>query len=177
MEQASKSYQVYALIDPRDKTTRYVGISKDAHSRLAQHLNEVENRKKAWLFDLKQHGLQPDIEIFETVTSDQDVVSLALGREEYWIQSFLDAGALLTNVMANPQPKCAERLCIPEDEESLTAKEACEYLGVSRSTLERYTAEGRITKQQRGTKRTVFFKQSELDRLLEIYPDKEVSHG
>ena len=169
MEQASKSYQVYALIDPRDKTTRYIGISKEALVRLAQHMNEVENQKRAWLFDLKQQGLQPDIEILETVTSDQDVVSLALEREEYWIHNFLDAGAHLTNVrLGNPQARHAG---IREDEESLTAKEACEYLGISRSTLERYAAEGLVTKYQLGTKRAVFFKQSDLDRLLEIYPD------
>ncbi len=164
----NREYQVYALIDPRDKTIRYVGISKDAYVRLAQHLNEVENHKRAWLFDLKQQGLQPDIEILETVTSDQDVFSLALEREEYWIQSFLEAGARLTNVVGNPLARHAE---IQENEEGLTANEACEYLGISRSTLERYAAEGRLTKHQRGTKRTVFFKQSDLDRLLEIYPD------
>jgi hypothetical protein len=45
-------------------------ISKDARVRPSQHLNEVENRKRAWLFDLKQQGLQPYIEILETVTSD-----------------------------------------------------------------------------------------------------------
>lgn len=99
-----REYQIYALIDPRDRTIRYVGISKDARVRPAQHLNEVENRKRAWLFDLKQQGLQPDIEILETVTSDQDVISLALEREEYWIQRFLDAGARLTNTrLGNPQ--------------------------------------------------------------------------
>jgi len=57
-----------------------------------------EPMKRAWL-DLKQQGLQPDIEILETVTSDQDVISLALEREEHWIQRFLNAGARLTNVM------------------------------------------------------------------------------
>jgi len=131
-------------------------------------LNEVENGKRAWLFDLKQQGLQPDIEILETVTSDQDVIALALEREEYWIQRFLDAGARLTNVMGNPQARHAN---IQEDEEGLTAKEACEYLGISRGTLERYAAEELVTKYQRGTKRAVFFKQSDLDRLLGIYPD------
>ena len=35
----SREYQVYALIDPRDKTIRYVGISKDAYVRLAQLMN------------------------------------------------------------------------------------------------------------------------------------------
>ncbi|HYT28756.1 MAG TPA: GIY-YIG nuclease family protein [Ktedonobacteraceae bacterium] len=106
----NEPHQIYALIDPRDKTTRYVGISKDALVRLAQHMNEVENRKRAWLFDLKQQGLQPHIEILETVISDQDVVSLALEREEYWIQSFLDAGAPLTNVrLGNPQARHTRR--------------------------------------------------------------------
>ena len=37
----NREYQIYALIDPRDKTTRYVGISKDARVRLAQHMDEV----------------------------------------------------------------------------------------------------------------------------------------
>src|SRR5260370_13957843 len=100
------SYQIYALIDPRDQATRYVGISKDALARLAQHMNEIENPKRAWLFDLKRQGLQPNIEILETVTSDQDVISLALEREEYWMQSFLNAVARLTNMrLSNPQAR------------------------------------------------------------------------
>jgi excisionase family DNA binding protein len=170
-----REYQNYALIDPRDRTIRYVGISKDARVRPAQHLNEVENRNRAWLFDLKQQGFQPDIEILEIVTSDQDVISLALEREEYWIQRFLDAGARLTNIrLGNPQ---ARHTGIQENEGGLNAKEACEYLGISRSTLERYAAEGLVTKYQRGTKRTVFFKQTGLDRLLEIHPDDRRQQG
>lgn len=55
----------------------------------------------------------------------------------------------------------------------LTPQEACDYLGVSRSTLERYADAGRITKYRRGIKRGVFFKRSELDRLLEIRPDEK----
>ncbi len=54
----------------------------------------------------------------------------------------------------------------------LTPQEACEYLGVSRRTLERYVETGRITKYRRGIKRAVFFKRVELDRLLEIHPDE-----
>ena|SRR5689334_11780084 len=165
-----KSYQIYALIDPRDKTTRYVGISNDALARLAEHLYEIENPKRAWLFDLKQRGLQPGVEILETVTSDEDVISLALEREEYWMQRFLDAGARLTNTrFSNPQARHAG---LQENADGLTPHEACEYLGVSRSTLERYAETGRITKYRRGIKREVLFKRSELDRLLEIRPDE-----
>ena len=60
-----------------------------------------------------------------------------------------------------------------EDEQYLTPDEACKYLEVSRRTLERYVADGRITKYRRGVKRTVLFKRSELDRLLEIRPDSK----
>ena len=56
--------------------------------------------------------------------------------------------------------------------EYLTPQEACDYLGVSRSTLERYAETGRITKYRRGIKREVPFKRAELDRLLEIRPDE-----
>ena len=59
-----------------------------------------------------------------------------------------------------------------DDTEYLTPQEACDYLDVSRSTLERYADAGRITKYRRGVKRSVFFKRSELDRLLEIHPDE-----
>jgi excisionase family DNA binding protein len=56
--------------------------------------------------------------------------------------------------------------------EYLTPQEACDYLGVSHSTLERYAETGRITKYRRGIKREVLFKWAELDRLLEICPDE-----
>lgn len=59
-----------------------------------------------------------------------------------------------------------------DGKEFLTPQEACEYLGVSRSTLERYAETGRITKYRRGIRREVFFKKEELDRLLEIRPDE-----
>lgn len=62
-----------------------------------------------------------------------------------------------------------------DDAGYLNPQEACDYLGVSRSTLERYAEAGRITKYRRGVKRGVFFKKSELDRLLEIHPDEKDS--
>jgi len=59
------------------------------------------------------------------------------------------------------------------EDEYLTPQEACDYLDVSRSTLERYAEAGRITKYRRGVKRGVFFKKTELARLLEIRPDEK----
>ena len=51
----------------------------------------------------------------------------------------------------------------------LNPQDACKRLGVSRATLERYVNLGHIHKYRRGL-RTVLFKQSELDRFLEIRP-------
>jgi len=37
LRQAEKQFHIYALIDPRDDTTRYVGMSDDVEFRFYQH--------------------------------------------------------------------------------------------------------------------------------------------
>lgn len=192
----NEAYQVYALVDPRDKTIRYVGVSINAHIRLTQHMREAkyqgEKKKRAWLAELEQQGLQPILEILETV----DAGLFTTDREKYWIDTFLDAGAPLTNIARNPHARHSRRsnltiqdayvldessLTLQEeyisDENDLNPQEACDYLGVSRSTLERYADAGRVTKYRRGVKRGVFFKKSELNRMLEIHPDEKDDNG
>jgi predicted GIY-YIG superfamily endonuclease len=96
--------QVYVLVDPRDGTPRYVGISKDPRSRLAQHMNEVENEKRAWLAELKRMGLSPELEVLETVVEREgDVDAVAEERERYWISSLLRSGAPLANIFGIPR--------------------------------------------------------------------------
>ncbi|GAC1468041.1 MAG: hypothetical protein PVS3B3_30800 [Ktedonobacteraceae bacterium] len=51
-----------------------------------------------------------------------------------------------------------------EDEEYLTADEACSILGVTRRTLERYVSTGRIEKYRRGI-RNVVFKRVDVENL------------
>lgn len=46
--------------------------------------------------------------------------------------------------------------------------EACNYLGVSRDTLNRMTKDGRLRKYRQGFSRTVYYSQSELDELKMI---------
>lgn len=58
-----------------------------------------------------------------------------------------------------------------ENERYLTTKEAYEFLGVTRRTLERYAEQGRVTRYKRGITRNVYYKQSELERLLEYRPE------
>ncbi len=90
--------QIYALVDPRDGAVRYVGVSKKVQARLAQHLSEIQNSKRAWLSELKASGLSPEIKILETVEIEGDIDSSSLEREQYWINTLLQLGAPLTNI-------------------------------------------------------------------------------
>lgn len=47
-------------------------------------------------------------------------------------------------------------------------KEASDYTGLTRQTLDAYTERGKLVKYKQGLARRVFFKKSELDALLEI---------
>ena len=103
MGQSDEVRQVYVLIDPRDGMPRYVGISKDPRSRLAQHMNEVENDKRAWLAELKRMGLSPELEVLETVFElEGQVDTVAEARERYWISNLLRSGAPLANIYSVP---------------------------------------------------------------------------
>ena len=55
-----------------------------------------------------------------------------------------------------------------EDEMYLNTKEACKHLSVSRETLNNYVNGGRIARHKRGIGRTSYYKQVDLDKLLEI---------
>ena len=57
-----------------------------------------------------------------------------------------------------------------DDEEYLTADEACRVLGVTRRTLERYVSIGRIQKYRRGF-RNVVFKRVDVERLKQESED------
>lgn len=62
------------------------------------------------------------------------------------------------------------------DEEYITVQEAAELLGVKRRTVERYAEEGRLTRYRRGVRRQVFFNRKQVETLLEIRPEDELSH-
>ena len=62
------------------------------------------------------------------------------------------------------------------EEEYLTPEAASTYLGVSRRTLERYVRQGHIPRYKRGISRVVF-KRSDLDRFLEVRPDRGPDQG
>jgi excisionase family DNA binding protein len=59
----------------------------------------------------------------------------------------------------------------------LNTSEACQYLGVSRETLNNYVNAGRLHRYKRGIGRTAYYKRSDLDRFLEMRrEDAEDNH-
>ncbi len=96
----SSEVTIYALIDPRDGSTRYIGQTlKPLDRRLAEHLGSASSgaKKIAWLNELESLGLQPTISALESVTtSEADAVEARLMRE------YKDKGAPLTNMHTRP---------------------------------------------------------------------------
>jgi hypothetical protein len=89
-------FVIYALIDPRSTSVRYVGYSNDLTERLITHLrgNEVNRAKNAWILELRSLGLVPICRTLETVDSERQ----ARERERAWIDGFIAAGEILFNV-------------------------------------------------------------------------------
>lgn len=99
---------IYALIDPRDNTVRYIGMTKDVYFRLRQHVKDGSrlDNKRVWINKLEQLGLSPELEILETIEVEpdksEDIEVIAQRREKFWIQEFLKSGAALLNVSNVP---------------------------------------------------------------------------
>jgi excisionase family DNA binding protein len=94
-----RSYQIYALIDPRDKAIRYIGFSFDAQNRLYRHLRGKDNPyKRHWLESLREIGLVPILQVLETIDAGPDAYSTACEREQFWIDKMGRSGAPLLNI-------------------------------------------------------------------------------
>lgn len=64
-----QEYSVYQLVDPRDNTIRYVGLSSAVLNRCAEHVlsgGRVNKVKAQWIEELKQAGLLPILQVLET---------------------------------------------------------------------------------------------------------------
>lgn len=84
---------IYALIDPTDGTVGYVGKSKDIAQRYAQHVDGFgSDRKSAWIADLADQDLKPELKLLERCTAD-----LLDSREDYWLTFYLDSGEAIYN--------------------------------------------------------------------------------
>ncbi len=105
-KETDQVYQIYALVDPRDKAVRYVGMSKDAQARLSGHLmgNYGNMHEGRWIRKLHENGLRPILEILETINAGSNSYALACEREIYWIHKMTHSGHTLFNVSGNKYP-------------------------------------------------------------------------
>ena len=77
---------IYALIDPRDNTVRYVGVTEDVYAQFQQHINcaAANYAKNAWIHELRAANKMVIMETLEEVEDRER----ALEREGYWITHF-----------------------------------------------------------------------------------------
>lgn len=85
---------IYGLIDPRTDELRYIGKTNNIKQRLSKHLGEkqVNNHRVAWIKNLKNDNLIPDIFVIEEVKD-----SAWVEAERFWISYFKFIGANLVN--------------------------------------------------------------------------------
>jgi DNA-binding transcriptional regulator YiaG len=108
LKQTNQTYQIYALIDPRYNTTRYVGMSRNAQRRLFQHLlgDQGNEQKNNWLLELLEEGVYPILRILETIDAEEaDAYAIACEREQYWISECLRLDMPLLNISVRGRKK------------------------------------------------------------------------
>ena len=167
-------YSIYALIDPRDNITRYIGITeKPVNQRVQQHLlgNDGNVNKIAWINELDQLGISPIVEVLEQVESKEE----ALEREIYWIRYYLDLNAPLMNRQGNPSAtvsrKLFERIPTQAAEEWISINLAAKRLGVHASRISALALSGKIR-----TKRDPIDSRLKLVEYNEVYTLFSSSH-
>jgi hypothetical protein len=102
-------YFIYVLKDPRDNCIRYVGQTNNLKKRLGGHLCDKQNysfvtTRSKWVFELKEIGLRPEMEVVETLCAPVDRGKIN-ERENRWIFHFFQLGANLTNVHCIRMPR------------------------------------------------------------------------
>lgn len=81
-----RSHRIYALIDPRDDSCRYIGMTTDPDRRLREHVRSARFgdchnfELEVWLGDLFRYCMQPRMVILETVERSQWSCA-----EKWWI--------------------------------------------------------------------------------------------
>lgn len=90
------TYMIYGLADPRDKGTRYIGVSINVLARFARHLscNDENEEKNDWIRELAVEQFVPHLFTIEQVETRRE----ALDREQYWIRYCMERGIELYNL-------------------------------------------------------------------------------
>ncbi len=58
---------IYALIDPRDNVTCYIGRTRSPQMRFAQHLATPQRSTGKWVKELRQSGVMPKMVVLKEV--------------------------------------------------------------------------------------------------------------
>lgn len=136
-------YVIYALIDPNNHLTYYVGQTSAPKERLATR----RSSKATWIRRLKGQGKRPIMQILEVVIGKE----MALAREQVWINLMLQQGMPLVNATSQTsmmyrkeaiQPVRQEtgnicgcvvrRVWLPDGRTAIIIGELLKYFGVQR---------------------------------------------
>lgn len=126
LQQHDKQYYIYVLLDPRDDTVRYVGITNNAELRYNQHLDGRSNINVwRWHQEIKKSGVLPILRIIETISRDDnmsfaDFMRIVGDKEAYWINKYKSSGASLLNIkgVSHKYPTITKGLNKPLNEKS-----------------------------------------------------------
>ncbi len=98
----TRRYLIYTLRDPRSGGIRWVGQTASLAKRLASHMNTSPSDRSErgdWIRGLKSVGLQPIIELVETIDAvPGSSKNLALHAERALIAKLRKAGEPLLNL-------------------------------------------------------------------------------
>jgi len=86
---------IYQLIDPRDGSVRWIGLTSNLKARTVEHLHGGKRSnpsKQAWVAELKAAGLYPIVEVIEEVDN-----KAAQERELHWLRFYQLEGEPLLN--------------------------------------------------------------------------------
>ena len=86
---------IYALVDPRDESVRYVGKTNNPDARYNSHCySKSKTHCSRWVQSMKKEGWWPHMMILEDGLSEEQWPE----REKHWIAHYRETGAKLTNI-------------------------------------------------------------------------------
>jgi predicted DNA-binding transcriptional regulator AlpA len=186
----TKKYYVYTLAYPNGEVF-YVG--KGTGDRIHQHEYEAARSGKEASYyynNPEKHAIIRGIWAQGGQVKKEIVFETDIEQDAYIYEwTLINQGIGLVNKKTSgrrkaiePVPKPAPsprtsppvhttRVEVREEEIYLSANEAYERLGISRQALDGYVERGQLTKYKRTLARRVFFKEAEINRLLELRPE------
>lgn len=146
-------HQVYRLICPLFKQTRYIGItSQPPKKRLAGHMRNDggTEQKRAWIEKLRARNLTAQIEVIDTAPNEQE----ALKAEQAWIDHHIRLGCPLTNSEVVSEVRTAQHVLDLQNGRVLSPEEKVSNLYCSSRDFRRKCATARMFQIARWRNRT-----------------------